>query len=105
MGRNTVTRTIVSTEVTVLALDTNTAEPQNITYEVAGTFKSADKLLKAVQKLHDSDTFKNVKVVDFHEKETLYGMTEDEFIAHAKPLDPKTRKPIATDEATDAIAD
>lgn len=104
MGRNTVTRTIISTQVTVLALDTETAEPQNLTYEIAGTFKDEKKLLTAVQKLHDTDTLKNVKVVASAQKETLYGMTEDEFIAHAQPLDPKTRKPVITDayEATDA---
>lgn len=97
MGRNMVTRTLTSTQVTVLALDTETAEPQNLTYEIAGTFKDDKKLLAVIQKSHDTETLKNVKVVDKREKETLYGMSEDEFIAHSAPLDPNTRKPYADD--------
>ena len=92
-SKNMVTRTIVGTEVTLLALDTVSAEPQNVTYTLSGKFKDSKALLKAVQRKFDTDTFKHVDVVSTRAVNQLYGMDESDFIAHAVKLD-DNRKPI-----------
>lgn len=92
-----VTRTIVSTKVTVMAVDTETAEVTNITIVVPRTFSENEKLLKAVKKQAETATTKIVAIVDKTEQETLYGMLESDFIAHAEVLDPTTRKPVTAD--------
>lgn len=92
-SKNMVTRTIVGTEVTLLALDTVSAEPQNVTYTLSGKFKDSKALLKAVQRKFDTDTFKHVTVVSTSAVNQLYGMDESDFIAHAVKLD-DNRQPI-----------
>ena len=92
-SKNMVTRTIVGTEVTLLALDTVSAEPQNVTYTLSGKFKDSKALLKAVQRKFDTDTLKHVSVVSTSAVNQLYGMDESDFIAHAVKLD-DNRQPI-----------
>lgn len=91
-----VTRTVLSTKVTCLTLDVQTAEPQNCTYEVAGTFpddpKGNDKLLKLVRKQYETDTLKVVAIVAKETTEQLYGMSEQKFIEQAEVLPPRTAK-------------
>lgn len=109
--RAIVSRTVVGTEVSVLGLNIETAEPENKTYVLSGSFTKTEgegdakktvldekKLLKAVQKSYDTDTFKNIKIVDTKPVNTLYGMWEEDFIAHAFQLDPVTRKPLDDEE-------
>lgn len=92
-SKNMITRTIVGTEVTLLALDTVSAEPQNVTYTLSGRFKDSKALLKAVQRKFDTDTLKHVSVVSTSAVNQLYGMDESDFIAHAVKLD-DNRQPI-----------
>lgn len=92
-SKNMITRTIVGTEVTLLALDTVSAEPQNVTYTLSGKFKDSKALLKAVQRKFDTDTLKHVSVVSTSAVNQLYGMDESDFIAHAVKLD-DNRQPI-----------
>ena len=89
-----VTRTIESTKVTVMAIEVDTAEVCNKTYNLSGVYASDAKLLKAVQDAYDNDNLKNVHVVDSERIETIYGMDENKFLAMAVALDPTTRKPI-----------
>lgn len=91
MAKTMVTRTKVVTVATVLALNTETAEPFNYTQEVAGTFKADDKLLKVVKSMNDTDEIVSVKIVSKEEKEVLYGMEEDVFIKHATILPPRKK--------------
>ena len=86
-ARNMITRTMLGTEVTCLALDTETAEPQNVTYYVSGKFKDEGKLLRLVQRLYDTDTLKNVKIVSAVASNKLLGMYEDDFVKYAMELD------------------
>lgn len=87
---NMVTRTIKSTKVTALCLDTQTAEPSNATFTVGGTFpgdpKGNDKLLKKLKNNYETETFKVVSIVDKQVEENLYGMTEEDFIKGAQIL-------------------
>lgn len=94
-----VTRTIVTTKANVLCMDLSTQTP--ITKEVIlpRTYKDNKALLKAVQNNCDSETVKTVHIQSSEEVQTLYGMTEQDFINHASILDPETRKMIETSEA------
>ena len=92
-SNNMITRTIIGTEVTLLALDAETAKPQNVTYTLSGKYKDSNALLRAVQKKYDTDTLKHVSVVSAHAVNQLYGMDESKFIRNAWKLD-DNRKPI-----------
>lgn len=89
-----VTRTIVTTKVNVLCLDINSAEPFNKVVTLPRTYKDEKKLLKKVEEVVNTDEVKAVHIVDKEELETLYGMTEQDFITNATILDPTTRKEI-----------
>lgn len=91
-----VTRTVIGTKVTVLAMDTNTCEPQNVTYEIGGQFENNEKLLNKLRKEHDTDDFKVVKIVDVEKFEKRYGMKEADFIAHAVELEPLPKRDKAS---------
>lgn len=93
-----VTRTIITTKVIVLCLNVNSAEPFNETVTLPRTYKDDKKLLKSVEEVINTDTVKAVHIVDKKEIETLYGMTEQDFINNAKVLDPVTRKESETAE-------
>lgn len=87
-----VTRTIVTTKANVMCLDIEKGEPFNKDVIVPRTYKDENALLKAVKAVAETDTVKCVHIVDSEQIETLYGMTEQEFIEHAKVLPPRTAK-------------
>lgn len=91
-----VTRTIVATKVTVMCLDVQAGEPCNMCVTVPRTYKDDETLMKKVRPLLETETLKAVHIVDKEEIETLYGMTEQEFIQYAKVLPP--RNSAHTDE-------
>ena len=83
-----VTRTIESAKVEVMVVDTVTAgvtiieficEPQNDT----------EKYLKVLRKTHETDRMKLVAVNKVELETQLYGMSEVEFLEHAKKLPPR----------------
>ena len=84
-----VTRTIVTTKVNVMCLDVQKGEPFNESVTVPRTYKDDEALLKKVRPLLETETVKAVHIVGKEEIETLYGMTEQEFIQHAKVLPPR----------------
>lgn len=84
-----VTRTIITTEVTVLCLDIDTAEPCNKSIKLAGKFKSEQKLLQSAKNVLETDKVKVVHIVDTREEVALYGMSEDLFIEEAEVLPPR----------------
>lgn len=87
-----VSRTVVATEVNALCLNIETAEPFNKTVILSGTFKDKQSIEKAAKKAIDTDVEKCVTVVEYTEKETLYGMPEQLFIELAKVLPPRDSK-------------
>lgn len=89
-----ISRTILTTQVNVLCMDTVSCEALNKSVTLPRTYKDADKLEKAVKEVVNTDTVKFVQVVDVKTVETLYGMPEQDFINGAKILDPETRKPV-----------
>jgi hypothetical protein len=84
-----VTRTMLTTKVNVLCLELEKVEPFNKDITLAGTFKDEKSKMKAVSAQVDNEQQKAVKIVKQEVVETLYGMTEDEFIKNAKVLPPR----------------
>ena len=84
-----VTRTIVTTKATSMCLDVEAGEPFNKEVTLPRTYKDEKALLKKVRPLVETETVKAVHVVDTEEVETLYGMTEQEFIENAQILPPR----------------
>lgn len=79
-----------------MCLDIETGEPCNKCVVVPRTCKDDEKLLKKTKEVLETETLKPVHVVDKEEIETLYGMTEQEFIKHAKILPPRS---LSSEEA------
>lgn len=96
-----VTRTITATKVNALCINIDTAEPFNKTLIISGTYKDEKSMLKAATSVLENETIegllgvndrvKVVHIVESEEIETLYGMTEQEFIQRAKVLPPRTK--------------
>lgn len=85
-----VTRTIQTTDITVMCVDVTTAEVSNKTLTLPRTFKDESAMLKAAKKAGETDTCKIVQVVAHKVNEQLYGMTEADFIKYAHPLPPRS---------------
>ena len=88
-----VTRTITTTKAVVMCVDVEAGEPFNKVVSVPRTYKDKEALLKVVKSLIETETIKAVHIVDKTEIETLYGMTEQDFIEHADVLPERTAKP------------
>lgn len=87
-----VTRTISSTKVVVMCVDTETAKVNNYEVEIAGVYSDEKKLMKAVTKVVETETLKPVSVVSTEVIETLYGMDEQKFMEIAEVLPPRDKK-------------
>ena len=87
-----VTRTVELSVCEVMCLNTETAEVSVKTYEIGGGISDEKSLLKAVKKLHETDTFKCVSITSITPKEILYGMPESQFIELATILPPRNLK-------------
>lgn len=85
-----VTRTIIATKVVVMCLDIEAGEACSKEITVSRTYKDDEALLKKVKPLLETESIKPVCIVHKEEIETLYGMTEQEFMVHAKVLPPRT---------------
>lgn len=84
-----VTRTIQTTRATVICMDIENREPCNRDVILPRTYKNDSAILKAVKKVIETDTLKPVQVVSSMVQQTLYGMSEQDFIAHASILPPR----------------
>ena len=81
-----VTRTIQTTTATVLCLNIKEGEPFNKEVVLPRTYKDEKYMMKVVEKLVNTEDVKAVHIVRAEVNETLYGMTEQEFIAAARVL-------------------
>lgn len=95
-----VTRTIASTKVVVMCVNTETAVVENYEVTIAGVYSDDKKLMKAVTKVVETAVLKPVTVVSTEVIETLYGMDEQKFIEMAEVLPPRDKK-----EDTDEVED
>lgn len=99
MRKPMVTRTIISTSVTALCVNPQTAETFEQEFTLTGKIVDKDKALKISSKLYSTDNCSLVAIRSLKEVNELYGMDEADFIKGAKILDPATRKVIETEQA------
>ena len=95
MARYSITRTMEKTVVTCLCFDKTSAEPFNTTVTLARKVNDSKAIEKAVRKIVEADS--NTKLIDVVEvsyETALMGISEQDFLANAVLLDPKTRKPF-----------
>lgn len=92
-----VTRTVIETLATCMCVSVSNKALSNNILKVSGEYADNDSLLKAVKVAYETDDFKVVAVVDSTVSETLYGMTEDAFIAAAHVLPPRKSYDNETD--------
>lgn len=84
-----VTRTIETTKVLALCVNVATQTTCENEYILSGTFKDNSAVLKALVKVANTDDTKVVHIISTETVETLYGMSEQDFIASAKILPPR----------------
>ena len=93
-----VTRTIITTKVNALCVNTETQTTEVCEFILPRTYKDDTALLKALKKRVDFNedgtpsTKKAVHIISHDEVQTLYGMSEDKFIANAEILPPRSVK-------------
>ena len=90
-----ITRTITVTTAEFMTIDVETANVKIIMAELTGKLDN-ETALKLYKASVETDTFKVVDCQSIDYTEQLYGMTEKEFIKHAKILPP--RKTAETEE-------
>ena len=86
-----VTRTVASVDYVVMTVNTETRQVEDLTVNIPNGATIADKVrIKAItEALPASNTF--VQIISETVKETLYGMTEEQFIKLAKVLPPRAK--------------
>ena len=81
-----VPRTIKTSEIFVLLIDTEKLEPYNETVIIPTVYKDEKKLKEAVEELVVTDTVRLVDICNVNIVEKLYGMEEEKFIELAEVL-------------------
>lgn len=99
MRKPMVTRTIISTQVTALCVNPQSAKIFEQEFTLSGKIADKDKVLKKVTKQYNTENCTIVAIRELKEVNELYGMDETDFIKGAKILDPATRKEIETQQA------
>lgn len=94
-----VTRTVTTTKVNAMCVDTTKGEVCNRITTLPRTYNDDVKLLKKVKEQLETAELKVVQIVDKTENETLYGMSEQDFINSAKVLTDRNHLPV--DEETE----
>lgn len=84
-----VTRTIQTTKAIIMCLNIETGESTNVEAVLPRTYKDDTALIKAAKKELETDTLKVVHVISSTTHETLYGMSEADFIKNAEILPPR----------------
>ena len=81
-----ITRTFKTRTVTVLGIDTETAEPMNKEIIYTPPVDDPKKELEYVKTLGETDTYKIAAIVSRVDDEKILGMEEQFFIEHAFPV-------------------
>lgn len=88
-----VTRTIISTQVTVLGVDEVAGEATNATYNLPGDYTDKAKALKAVIKVNTVKTYHPSVVVDMKKEERVLGIPVSKFMELAVEVErPKSQQ-------------
>lgn len=84
-----VTRTVEVNTYSVMTCNTETAEVVIVDYKTGIISQSIDPM-KYLKKLYETDTIKLCAITGHSTETILYGMPEDEFIARATVLPPRS---------------
>lgn len=84
-----ITRTITATVCEVLCCDVEAGDTITEKVSVPRTYKNDEALMKALRPLVETEQIKPVHIISKTVTETLYGMTEAEFMEHATVLPPR----------------
>lgn len=87
MKEQLITRTIVTTKVTVLGVDATFGETENRTYFVPGAITDQAKALKMAIKQNTEPEFVPALVVDLAQVEKVYGLEVSKFIELAHEVE------------------
>lgn len=87
MKEQLITRTIVTTKVTVLGVNATIGETENRTYFVAGAITDQAKALKLAIKQNTEPEFVPALVVDLAQDEKVYGLELSKFIELAHEVE------------------
>lgn len=88
-----VTRTIISTQVTVLGVDEVAGEATNATYKLVGDYTDKAKALKAVINVNTVETYHPSVVVDMKKEECVFGIPVSKFMELAVKVErPKSQQ-------------
>ena len=87
--RKMITRTVIKTNAECLCMNVTEGKAEIRHFEIGGHYESKEQLLKKVQKVFDTDTFKVVTVTGSVEEEVLLGMSEEDFIRNAVVMPPR----------------
>lgn len=87
-----VTRTITTTEALVVYANISENKIVERTVILPRTYKGEREIMRAINATHTDENEKPIAVKSYTTTETLYGMTEADFIANAKPLPPRNIK-------------
>lgn len=85
-----ITRTVTTTKAKVLCLNIVDEKPYVQEVILPRTYKDERSMLKRIKPLLENEHVKVVHVQSAEVEETLYGMTEQEFIETATKLPPRT---------------
>lgn len=80
MKEQLITRTVVTTKVTVLGVNATIGETENRTYVVSGAITDQAKALKMAIKHNTEPEFVPALVVDLAQDEKVYGLEVSKFI-------------------------
>lgn len=78
-------------------MDIETCEPGNKVFILPRTYKDDKTIMKELDKRTEEENFKCLKICSTEVIETLYGMTEAEFIRVAKELPSRTKVQESTE--------
>ena len=97
MRERMITRTVASVDYVCMTVNTETRQVEDLTVNIPnGATLTERARLKAIsESLPASNTF--VQIISESVKETLFGMTEDQFIKLAKVLPPRTKADSETE--------
>lgn len=87
MKEQLITRTVVTTKVTVLGVNASIGETENRTYFVAGAITDQAKALKLAIKQNTEPEFVPALVVDLAQDEKVYGLEISKFIELAHEVE------------------
>lgn len=93
-----VTRTITTTTAKIMCLNVNDGTSTTVEITLPRTYKDDKAVLKQAKETIETEEIKAVHVISTETSETLYGMTESEFIQYAKILPPRGTKSEETEE-------